>query len=207
MQIESAQQQAALASYGSVPLFHMVGRTPEAPDLAVLDGPAPEPVTVTREDLDRFYAAAPVCSPTRASVMTGRSPIRTKVTNHGRYMRPHERTIAETLKAAGYVTGIFGKVHLGLNSWPGKWITLKGGVVREMDLIITDNPAPNRVSNCAFVLAVEEKDVEYPKNRLGKKILPIFKTAKLSHDELDIVYESTTEGQFDCVNGPVFNDY
>lgn len=62
---------------------------------------------------DRFYAGAPVCSPTRASVMTGRNPIRTKVTNHGRYMRPHEQTIAETLKTAGYVTGIFGKVHLG----------------------------------------------------------------------------------------------
>ncbi|WP_231615629.1 sulfatase family protein [Novipirellula artificiosorum] len=63
--------------------------------------------------LDRFYAAAPVCSPTRASVMTGRNPIRSKVSNHGRYMRPHEQTIAETLKDAGYVTGIFGKVHLG----------------------------------------------------------------------------------------------
>jgi arylsulfatase A-like enzyme len=63
--------------------------------------------------LDRFYAAAPVCSPTRASVLTGRHPIRTRVTNHGRYLRPHEYTIAESLKAAGYVTGIFGKVHLG----------------------------------------------------------------------------------------------
>ncbi|EMI41037.1 sulfatase-like hydrolase/transferase [Rhodopirellula sp. SWK7] len=62
---------------------------------------------------DRFYAAAPVCSPTRASVMTGRNPIRCKVPNHGRYMRPQEQTIAESLKAAGYVTGIFGKVHLG----------------------------------------------------------------------------------------------
>lgn len=63
--------------------------------------------------LDRFYAAAPVCSPTRASVMTGRNPIRTKVTNHGRYMRPNEKTIAETFQEAGYATGIFGKVHLG----------------------------------------------------------------------------------------------
>jgi len=62
---------------------------------------------------ERFYAAAPVCSPTRASLMTGRNSIRTKVPNHGRYMRPHEQTIAESLKAAGYVTGIFGKVHLG----------------------------------------------------------------------------------------------
>ena len=63
--------------------------------------------------LDRFYAAAPVCSPTRASVMSGRNPIRCKVTNHGRYMRPNETTIAEVLQDAGYVTGIFGKVHLG----------------------------------------------------------------------------------------------
>jgi len=62
---------------------------------------------------DRFYAASPVCSPTRASVMTGRYPIRAKVTNHGRYMRPHEQTIGEALKAAGYVTGMFGKSHLG----------------------------------------------------------------------------------------------
>ncbi len=62
---------------------------------------------------DRFYAGAPVCSPTRASVMTGRNPVRTKVPNHGHYMRPQEQTIAETLKSAGYVTGIFGKVHLG----------------------------------------------------------------------------------------------
>jgi len=62
---------------------------------------------------NRFYAAAPVCSPTRASVMTGRNPIRTKVVNHGRYMRPHEQTIAETLKANGYATSVFGKLHLG----------------------------------------------------------------------------------------------
>lgn len=62
---------------------------------------------------ERFYAGAPVCSPTRASVLTGRTPIRTKVTNHGRYMRPQELTIAEILKNHGYKTGIFGKVHLG----------------------------------------------------------------------------------------------
>ena len=62
---------------------------------------------------DRFYASAPVCSPTRASVLTGRSPLRTKVPQHGRYMRPQEQTLAETLRAAGYRTGLFGKFHLG----------------------------------------------------------------------------------------------
>lgn len=62
---------------------------------------------------DRFYAAAPVCSPTRASVMTGRNPIRAKVPNYGHYLRPQETTLAEALKTAGYVTGIFGKLHIG----------------------------------------------------------------------------------------------
>jgi len=62
---------------------------------------------------NRFYAAAPVCSPTRASVMTGRTPMRTNVPQHGHYMRPHETTIAEALKGAGYVTGHFGKWHIG----------------------------------------------------------------------------------------------
>lgn len=62
---------------------------------------------------NRFYAGAPVCSPTRASVMTGRTPMRTNVVNHGHYMRPHETTIAETLKQHGYKTGHFGKWHIG----------------------------------------------------------------------------------------------
>jgi arylsulfatase A-like enzyme len=62
---------------------------------------------------NRFYASAPVCSPTRASVMTGRHPFRVNVPNHGHYMRPHETTVAEALKGAGYVTGHFGKWHIG----------------------------------------------------------------------------------------------
>lgn len=62
---------------------------------------------------DRFYAAAPVCSPTRASVMTGRHPNRMGVFQWGYPIRPQEITIAEALKTAGYTTAHFGKWHLG----------------------------------------------------------------------------------------------
>ena len=62
---------------------------------------------------DRFYAAAPVCSPTRAGVMTGRHPNRMGVFQWGYPMRPQETTVAEALKGAGYATAHFGKWHLG----------------------------------------------------------------------------------------------
>lgn len=62
---------------------------------------------------DRFYAAHPVCTPTRASVMTGRTPNRMGAFKWGHTLRPQETTVAEALKQAGYVTGHFGKWHLG----------------------------------------------------------------------------------------------
>ena len=68
---------------------------------------------------NRFYSSAPVCSPTRASVMTGRHSFRVNVPNHGHYLRPHETTVAETLGSAGYVTGHFGKWHLNGLRGPG----------------------------------------------------------------------------------------
>ena len=62
---------------------------------------------------DNFYAAAPVCSPTRGSVLTGRHPNRFACFSWGHTLRPQEVTVAEVLKMAGYTTGHFGKWHLG----------------------------------------------------------------------------------------------
>jgi len=68
------------------------------------------------------YAACPVCSPTRASIMTGKYPARLGITQwiggpqtptaYREYMPLEEVTIAEALKEAGYATGFVGKWHL-----------------------------------------------------------------------------------------------
>ncbi|MCH1442131.1 MAG: sulfatase-like hydrolase/transferase, partial [Rubripirellula sp.] len=56
---------------------------------------------------DRFYAGAPVCSPTRASVLTGRANDRTGVLSHGYALRRQEITLPAILAKAGYRTGHF----------------------------------------------------------------------------------------------------
>ena len=75
---------------------------------------------------DNFYANCPVCSPTRASLLTGRYPelvgvpgvIRTKPENNWGYLDPNAVMLPKVLKKAGYDTAIIGKWHLGLES-PG----------------------------------------------------------------------------------------
>lgn len=69
---------------------------------------------------DRFYSAAPNCSPTRGSCLTGRHPFRYGVTSPGRPLKLEEKTVAQALGAAGYKTGHFGKWHLNGRSGPGK---------------------------------------------------------------------------------------
>jgi arylsulfatase A-like enzyme len=76
------------------------------------------------------YTAQPICSPSRAALMTGKCPARLNLTNYlpgrpdaasQRVLQPQiegqlpleEPTIAELLRSAGYATGLFGKWHLG----------------------------------------------------------------------------------------------
>jgi arylsulfatase A-like enzyme len=68
---------------------------------------------------NRFYAAHPSCSPTRASVMTGRHPYRSGVFWPGMPLRIQEMTIAQAVKRAGYTAAHFGKWHLSGGA-PGK---------------------------------------------------------------------------------------
>ena len=97
---------------------HPIVKTPE------LDAMASEGVR-----LDRFYAAAPVCSPTRGSILTGRHSSRYGINWASDGSLPAgEVTLAEVLRDAGYRTGHFGKWHLGQLSR-----TLRQGRKNEVD--------------------------------------------------------------------------
>jgi arylsulfatase A-like enzyme len=85
----------------------------------VLDTPNIDAMAKRSSRMTRFYVS-PVCTPTRANLMTGRYNYRTRAidTYIGRAMMDTEEvTIAEALAPAGYATGIFGKWHLG-DSYP-----------------------------------------------------------------------------------------
>lgn len=136
---------------------------------------------------ERFYAGNPVCSPTRASVLTGRSNERTGVLTHGYALRLQEKTIAQALKGAGYVTAHFGKWHLNGYKGPGapvlaedprnpgafgfdEWVSATNFF--DMDPYLGRNGVPEKFTGDSSELIVAEAGKFLEKHRAGGK--PMF---------------------------------
>ena len=63
--------------------------------------------------MKRCYAAAPVCGPSRAALLTGKTTLHTGVRRNDQDLPAEEVTIAEALKPLGYATAVFGKWQHG----------------------------------------------------------------------------------------------
>lgn len=107
---------------------------------------------------NRFYAGSAVCSPTRASVLTGRYPLRFGITKHfndsDQWLPESATTIAELLKEAGYNTAHVGKWHLG------------GLQVDENGKRKTDQPGPRQHGFDLYQTQIEQQPV---RGRMGRE--------------------------------------
>ena len=84
----------------------------------------------------------------------------------------------------------------------GDWVELEPGESKEIEILVGDNGGA-----ACFILVVQEEVVEYESNLQGAPILPVFKTAPLTHDFLDLVCKELPDEEVDLFNGPIFNDY
>ncbi len=139
----------------------------------------------------RAYAASPLCSPTRASILTGLNPARIGITApvcHTKTVRlkarlrpkgpaqakalicdsvtrfsPDYTTLPKELKKAGYVTGHFGKWHLG----PEPWSPLEHGFDVDVPHWPGPGPAGSFVAPWKFPAFKERKPGEHIEDRMG----------------------------------------
>ena len=128
------------------------------------------------------YAACPVCSPTRASIMTGKYPARLHLTDfiaggrfpYDKYKQPdwqkflplEEITIAEVLKTAGYTTASFGKWHLSIAKKPPQSLLYNPQRQGFDESFVTYKPSSKHdpESDAHNVEIITEKSLEFLQN-------------------------------------------
>ncbi len=134
---------------------------------------------------EHAYATSGVCSPTRATLLTGLLPSQTGVHNGlpGRYQLANwsaieeYRNLPQTLADAGYRTGMVGKYHLGTHERPqlgfDYWVTFRGGHTESfVDVEVTDNGETLNVAKLGMHITdywtrrsvdfIEQQDGEQP---------------------------------------------
>jgi arylsulfatase A len=129
-----------------------------------------------------FHVAQPVCSASRAALLTGCYPNRIGI--HGALgphtkvgISDHELTLAQLLKSRGYATAIFGKWHLG-DSPP--FMPLRHGFDEYFGLPMSCDywpGQPDLITNLPATMAAMKR--EYPN-------LPIYDGEKIFHQEMSI---------------------
>ena len=138
-----------------------------------------------------YYATQPVCSASRASILTGCYPDRIGI--HNAYspgskvgLNPEETTLAELLKAQGYATGIFGKWHLG--DAP-KFLPRKHGFETYYGILYSNDMWPNHPQQGSVF---NFPDIELYENETPLRVLEdqTFLTKALTDKAIDFIQEN-----------------
>ncbi|MBT3386099.1 MAG: sulfatase [Prolixibacteraceae bacterium] len=145
-----------------------------------------------------FYSAQPVCSASRAGILTGCYPNRIGISgalfpHHEVGINPAETTIAEMLKEKGYATGIFGKWHLGHHK---EFLPLQHGFDEYVGLPYSNDMWPIGVDGVR--LSEDKGRGKYPDLPLieGNETLELITTLE-GQDKLTTLY---TEKAVDFIN-------
>jgi len=142
--------------------------------------PTPAISRMAREGLvaSDYYAPANLCTPSRAGLLTGRYPVRTGLgyevifVDDERKLPHSEVTIAQALKPAGYVSGLFGKWHLG-HEGPD-WLPTTYGFDAWFGIPYSHDMAP---------LSVWEADARHPAGVSGPPDYPALQRMFYEHAE------------------------
>ncbi len=197
-----------LASYG-----HRHIKTPN------LDKLADEGIKFTN-----FYSPSPLCSPSRAGFLTGRTPYRTGIQSwiplgEDIYLRPEEQTIATILKGQGYQTFLAGKWHLngGLDDKKhtqpdqhgfDKWLALHAFALpthKDPNNFYEDGKAQGVIEGFSAQIAVD-KSIDYLTNRNKDKPFFLYLPMAEVHSEIaspdafNAQYSEFTNGDIDLKN-------
>lgn len=181
--------------YGDVACYGATGYT--TPNL---DKMAAEGMRFTN-----FYSAQPVCSASRAGLMTGCYPNRIGISGalfpfDTVGINPAETTIAEMLKEKGYATAIFGKWHLGHHK---EFLPLQNGFDEYFGLPYSNNMWP--LDNVGQPLPEGQRRSSYPQLPLieGNETTELITDLK-GQDKLTTLY---TEKAVDFINRNAYNPF
>jgi len=147
------------------------------------------------------YAACPVCSPTRASIMTGKYPARLHLTDyiaggnfpHEKYLIPpwqkflplEEITLAELFQSVGYATASYGKWHLSIAKKPLKSLPYNPDKQGFEDHIVTYKPSSkqNPETDTHNVELITQKSLAFLEKNQDKPFF-LYVTHNLIHNPL-----------------------
>ena len=109
--------------------YDYMGFHPNSPDF--LETPAMDRMAEEGAHIANAFVSTSLCSPSRASILTGQYPFRHNVVDNNNVMPEGTPMIGEALQQAGYQTGYFGKWHIGHdhdNPKPGfdRWVSFRG---------------------------------------------------------------------------------